>query len=145
MKKILIVLANYYPEISKLLLQGCQNKLKELGYEFEVLEVDGALEIPVAIAYVNASNQKDKYQGYIALGCVIRGETSHYDIVCNESARGISKLSLKYQLAIANGILTVENFQQAIVRADQLQKNKGGFCAQACHNLIKIKNQFNIN
>ncbi|MFM7620507.1 MAG: 6,7-dimethyl-8-ribityllumazine synthase [Alphaproteobacteria bacterium] len=145
MKKILIVLADYYPEISKLLLYGCQSKLKELGYEFEVLKVAGALEIPVAISYVNASNQSSKYQGYIALGCVIRGETSHYDIVCNESARGITKLSIKHQLAIANGILTVENFQQAIARAHYSQKNKGGFCAQACHNLISIKNQLNLN
>ena len=142
MKKILIVLANYYPEISKLLLQGCQTKLKELGYEFEILEVDGALEIPVAIAYVNASNQRDKYQGYIALGCVIRGETSHYDVVCNESAREISKLSLKYQLAIANGILTVENEAQALVRADPAQKDKGGEAAKAAIALLELKGQF---
>ena len=138
MKKILIVQATFYAHISKLLLEGAVKKITELGYEYEIVTVPGALEIPTAIAFA----EEKKYDGYVALGCVIRGETSHYDIVANESARGLNKLAIKKKIAIGNGILTVENEAQAIVRADPKQKDKGGFAANACVSMIKLKEKF---
>ncbi len=142
MKKILIVEARFYPEISDLLLNGAIAKLKQAGLDYEVINVMGALEIPIAISFAIESK---KYAGFVALGCVIRGETSHYDIVANESARGLMKLSLKKHLAIGNGILTVENDDQAIVRADPAQKDKGGFAVAACLRMIELQKQFGIN
>ncbi|MSP33746.1 MAG: 6,7-dimethyl-8-ribityllumazine synthase [Rickettsiales bacterium] len=142
MKKILIVEARFYPEISDLLLNGAIAKLKQAGLDYEVINVMGALEIPSAISFAIESK---KYAGFVALGCVIRGETSHYDIVANESARGLMKLSLKKHLAIGNGILTVENDDQAIVRADPTQKDKGGFAVAACLRMIELQKQFGIN
>lgn len=139
MKKILIVQANFYKEISQLLLAGATKKIIELGFDYEVITVPGALEIPTAIAFAEES---EKYAGYVALGCVIRGETSHYDIVANESARGLNKLAMKKKIAIGNGILTVENEAQAIVRADPKQKDKGGFAANACVAMIDLKKKF---
>ncbi len=160
MKKILIVEARFYPEISDLLLEGAKAKIESYGFkngkfveylnelaphdirlDYEIIQVSGALEIPAAIALAIESK---KYAGYIALGCVIRGETSHYDIVANESARGLMKLSLKKH-AIANGILTVENADQAIVRADPKQKDKGGFVVTACLRMIELQKQFGVN
>jgi len=142
MKKILIVEARFYPEISDLLLNGAIAKLKQARLDYEVINVMGALEIPIAISFAIESK---KYAGFVALGCVIRGETSHYDIVANESARGLMKLSLKKHLAIGNGILTVENDDQAIVRADPAQKDKGGFAVAACLRMIELQKQFGIN
>ncbi len=139
MKKILIVEARYYDHISDLLLEGAVNKINQLGYVHEKINVAGALEIPLAISLAKESGN---YAGYVALGCVIRGETSHYDIVANESARGLSKLALKYHLAIGNGILTTENEAQAIVRADPKQKNKGAFAVEACVQMIELKKKF---
>lgn len=144
MKKILIVQGIFYPEISKLLLNGATAKLEKLGYSYEILDVLGALEIAPVISIVSKSDRARDFAGFIALGCVIRGETSHYEIVCNESARALSQLSIEHNLAIANGILTVENQPQAIIRANPTQKDKGGFCAMACHQLILIKNNFKI-
>ena len=141
MKKILIIQAVYYQHIADLLLLGTKSKLDELGYEYQVISVDGALEIPLVISFIINSNQLNQYDGFIALGCVIRGETSHYEIVCNESARSISYLSTKFAIPVANGILTVENEDQAIKRADPKQKNKGGFCAKVCVDLINLKKQ----
>ena len=100
----------------------------------------GVFEIPAVIAFAKDSK---KYEGYLALGCVIRGETTHYDYVCLESARGLNDLAIKEKLAIGYGILTVENEAQAIVRADPKQKDKGGFSANACIEMIKLKNQLN--
>lgn len=139
MKKILIIEANFYEHISKNLLDGATQKAKELGYDYDVLTVPGALEIP---AVISMANESDKYCGYVALGCVIRGETSHYDIVANESARGLNQLAIEKKIAIGNGILTVENEEQALVRSDPAKKNKGGFAANACVEMIKIKNNF---
>lgn len=139
MKKILIVEARFYEEISELLLQGAINKIKAAGFSYETITVPGALEIPVAIAMAVDTNH---YDGFVALGCVIRGETSHYDIVANESARGLMKLSLKKKLAIGNGILTVENDDQAIMRADPKKMDKGGFAAEACLKMIELTKHF---
>ncbi len=139
MKKILIVEARFYTKISDLLLQGAKAKLQEMKVEFDVVNVAGALEIPALIAIAAESK---KYDGFIALGCVIRGETSHYDIVANESARGLMTLALEKKLAIGNGILTVENEAQALVRADIKQKDKGGFAVGACLQMIELKAKF---
>ena len=113
MKKILIIQADFYQHISKLLLAGATKKISDLGYEFEIITVPGALEIP---AVIGLAKDLGKYVGYVALGCVIRGETSHYDIVAGESARGLNELAIEKKLAIGNGILTVENEAQALVR-----------------------------
>jgi 6,7-dimethyl-8-ribityllumazine synthase len=139
MKKILIVQADFYAHISKLLLEGATKKITESGCEYEIITVSGALEIPTAIVFAEESK---KYAGYVALGCVIRGETSHYDIVTTESARGLSKFAMKKKIAIGNGILTVENEAQAIARADPKQKNKGGFAANACIEMIRLRERF---
>jgi 6,7-dimethyl-8-ribityllumazine synthase len=141
MKKILIVEARFYPEISDLLLQGAIQQIEKAGFSYEVIEVPGALEIPVAISFAIASG---KYAGFVALGCVIRGETSHYDVVVNESARGLMKLSLKKHVALGNGILTVENEDQALERADYKRLDKGGFAAHACLKMIELKKHFAV-
>lgn len=139
-KKIIIIQANYYQDISQMLLDGAVAEIK--SHNFEIINVPGAFEIPSAINMIHNSDQNNEIAGYIALGCVIRGETSHYDYVCSESARGINKLAIKYQLPIGNGIITVENKDQAKVRADINQRNKGGFAARACLDMIKLKEKY---
>ena len=136
MKKILIINADFYTEISNLLLEGAIEIINNSDYEYEVVRVPGAFEIPAVIAFAKDSN---KYDGYIALGCVIRGETTHYDYVCLESARGLNELAIKEKLAIGYGIITVENEEQAIARANPTKKDKGGFAANACLEMIKLK------
>jgi 6,7-dimethyl-8-ribityllumazine synthase len=140
MKKILIVQARYYEDISDMLLEGTTKHLKENGFEYEIVTISGAFEIPAVIAL--ASKSKENYQGYIALGCVIKGETTHYDYVCLESARGLNDLAYKDGLAIGYGIITCENKDQAIARADMKQKNKGGFAAKVCLEMIDLISQF---
>ena len=134
--KILIVQARFYDDISDMLLEGTVAKLKEIGIDYDIIDVKGALEIPYAI---NLKAKEGRYDGFIALGCVIRGETSHYDIVTMQSAYGIMKLTVERDLAIANGIITVENREQAYVRASIKDKDKGGFVAQACVEMIKLR------
>ena len=139
MKKILIVQATFYEKISAMLLEGATNVLKASGYEYEIITLPGAFEIPAAIAFAETSK---KYVGYVALGCVIRGETTHYDYVCLESARGLNELAFKEKLAIGYGIITTENEAQALERADPKRKNKGGFVANACLEMVKLKERF---
>ena len=140
MKKVLIVQAKFYQHISTMLLEGAIAELKKHNFDYDIIGVLGAFEIPAAIALASKTNQ---YQGYVALGCVIRGETTHYDYVCIESARGLNELGYKNGLAIGYGIITSENESQAIARADKNQKDKGGFAALACLKMIEIKKQFN--
>ncbi|MEZ5692083.1 MAG: 6,7-dimethyl-8-ribityllumazine synthase [Rickettsiales bacterium] len=135
---ILVVSANFYPEISNELLSGARRTLEHMNANFEEIEVPGAFEIPPAINMAVASG---KYDGYVALGCVIRGETSHYDYVCGESARGIMNLSLRYNIPIGYGILTVEDYEQAFKRASVGEGNKGKAAVEACLKLITIKNK----
>ncbi len=139
MTKILIIQADFYKEISALLLKGAIKKIIDAGYQYEVVTVPGAFEIPAVIAFAKDSK---KYDGYVALGCVIRGETTHYDYVCLESARGLNELAFKEKLAIGYGIITVENEEQAIARADINKKDKGGFAANACLEMIKLRKMF---
>ena len=141
-KKVLIVDANFYQDLATELVRGAVAELEKIGVSYERLSVPGALEIPSAISLVSQGNDAKLFAGYIALGCVIRGETSHYDIVCGESARGLSKLALDRNLAIGNGILTVDNWEQAWVRASVLKKNKGRDAAIACLSLFEIKQRY---
>ena len=141
-KKVLIVDANFYEDLANELVRGAVAELEKMGISYERLSVPGALEIPSAISLVSQGNKAKLFAGYIALGCVIRGETSHYDIVCGESARGLSKLALDKNLAIGNGILTVDNWEQAWARASVLKKNKGRDAAIACLSLFEIKQRY---
>lgn len=136
---ILIISANFYPEVTNELLSGARAELKRTGASFNEIEVPGAFEIPAAINFAIASK---KYSGYVALGCVIRGETSHYDYVCGESARGLMDIALNKNAAIGYGILTVENMEQAMVRARVNDGNKGRDAVVACLKLIAIKQKF---
>ncbi len=138
MSKILIVEARYYSEVLENLLEGALDELKKNSIDCDVITLQGALEIPATVAFAERSVEYN-YDGYICLGCVIRGQTSHYDYVCGETSRGIMDLSINMNIAIVNGILTVENIKQAMMRADKNSKNKGGEVARACIQLIKIK------
>lgn len=137
---VMIVQSPYYEEIAAGLLTGALQALDRIGATCEVFQVSGALEIPAAIAMGSDSN---KFDAYLALGCVIRGETSHYDIVCNESARGLSELALSRGLLIGNAILTCDTIQQAIVRADPGQKNKGADAVAAIVSLYDVRKTLN--
>lgn len=137
--KILIVEAPYYTEVSDNLAKGAIAELEAGNVSYERLEVPGALEVPLAIKLAHDSGQ---YDGFVALGCIIRGETSHYDIVCNESARGIMLLGVDHHIAIGNGILTCENKEQALERARPDKKNKGRDAVQAALRIIALKEKF---
>ena len=132
--KLLIVVAPYYKDIADNLLQGATQQIADVGGTFEMAEVPGALEIPTAIGI---AERLQKFDGYVALGCVIRGETTHYETVCNDSSRAITLLGLQ-GLCIGNGILTVENRAQAEVRADPGAQNKGGGAAAAALHLVAL-------
>ena len=136
MTKVLVVEARYYNHINDLLLEGIKAELDAAGAEFDVLTVPGALEIPSAVSF----SLNKGYDAFVVAGCIIRGETSHYDIVCNESARGVYDLVLAYDLPLGNAILTVENEAQALARAKTDQKNKGGEAAKAALRMLEIKN-----
>lgn len=138
MTHILIVEARFYDAIADAELEGAIAALTAAGATHEILTVPGALEIPAAIAFADASGA---YDGFVALGCVIRGETYHFEVVAGESARALMALTLD-GLAIGNGILTVENEAQAWVRARQSEKNKGGESAVAALAMIAIKARF---
>ncbi len=141
MTKILIIEARYYEGISDGLLEGALAKLHAANVEIAQVTVPGALEIPHVISY--AEDADCGYDGYVALGCVIRGETTHYDYVCQESARALMDLAVDYQLAIGNGIITVENEKQAWARAKMSEKDKGGFAANAVLEMIAIRTELN--
>jgi 6,7-dimethyl-8-ribityllumazine synthase len=132
--KLLIVVAPYYKDIADNLVAGARAVGAACGAEVDLIEVPGALEVPSAIAL---AQRLAEYDGYVALGCVIRGETTHYDTVCNDSSRAISLLGLQ-GACIGNGILTVENRAQAEVRADPAGQNKGGGAAAAALHLIAL-------
>ncbi|WP_128892542.1 6,7-dimethyl-8-ribityllumazine synthase [Erythrobacter sp. HKB08] len=138
MARFLIVEARFYDHLNDMLIAGAKAALQKAGHEVEVLTVPGALEIPGAISLAAESGQFD---GFVAIGVVIRGETYHFEIVAGESARGIMALTMD-GIPIGNGILTVENEQQAIVRADPAQKNKGGEAAEAALSLLDLQGRF---
>jgi 6,7-dimethyl-8-ribityllumazine synthase len=138
MAKFLIVEARFYAHLNDMLVSGAKSALEAEGHETEVLTVPGALEVPGAIALAAESGE---YDGFVAIGVVIRGETYHFEIVAGESARAIMALTMD-GFAIGNGILTVENEDQALVRADPAQKDKGGEAAKAALALLAIGRRF---
>jgi 6,7-dimethyl-8-ribityllumazine synthase len=138
MAKFLIVEARFYDHLNDMLIEGARAALKAAGHKSETITVPGALEIPAAISLAEATGD---YDGFVAIGVVIRGETYHFEIVAGESARGIMAMTMD-GLAIGNGILTVENEEQALVRADPAQKDKGGEAAKAAIALLQLKERF---
>ncbi|QIG53019.1 6,7-dimethyl-8-ribityllumazine synthase [Altererythrobacter sp. BO-6] len=138
MARFLIVEARFYAHLNDMLIAGAKGALEAAGHEVEVITVPGALEIPGAIALAAESGS---YDGFVAIGVVIRGETYHFEIVAGESARAIMALTMD-GIAIGNGILTAENEQQAIVRADPAQKDKGGEAAKAAIALLALQERF---
>ena len=136
--RLLIVVAPYYKDIADNLVAGARAVAEKAGASADLIEVPGALEIPTAIGM--AARMAD-YDGFVALGCVIRGETTHYDTVCNDSSRGLTMLGLQ-GVAIGNGILTVENRKQAEVRADPADMDKGGGAAAAALHLVALSRKW---
>lgn len=134
--RVLIVVSPYYKDIADNLVAGATAAITAAGATADTVNVPGALEIPTAIKLAS-----DAYDGFVALGCIIRGETTHYDTVCNDSSRALSLMGLD-GICIGNGILTVENRTQAEVRADHTSQNKGGGAAEAAMHLIAIKRRF---
>jgi 6,7-dimethyl-8-ribityllumazine synthase len=143
---LLIVEARFYDDLADALLAGAKAALDEAGATHDVVTVPGALEIPAAISFAleGATEGGKNYRGFVALGCVIRGETHHFDIVANESARALMDLSVNKGIALGNGILTVENEEQAWVRARQGDGDKGGFAARAALTMIALREKFGV-
>jgi 6,7-dimethyl-8-ribityllumazine synthase len=144
---ILIIEGRYYNHIADALLQGAEMTLREADATWEIVSVPGALEIPqVLAAAIDAGAFDDgsakPFHGAVALGCVIRGETTHYETVANESARALMDLATQYAIPVGNGILTVENEAQAIARASVTGKNKGNEAAWACLEVLRAKREF---
>lgn len=147
-RRVLIVQAPYYQHIVDPLRAGALRVLEAANCEVDVINVPGAFEIPAAIRWAEAGRdfgEEPGYDGYVALGCVIRGETSHYDYVCGECARAIMDLTVQDKLAIGFGVLTVENEAQAIVRADQTRKDKGGEAARAVLAMMELRDVFGLD
>ena len=139
--KVLIVVAPYYQSIAENLLKGAKTEILASNGTFDIVEVPGALEIAAAIGI---AERLGNFDAYVALGCVIRGETTHYETVCNDSSRGLTLLGLQ-GLCIGNGILTVESFEQAEARADPGNQNKGGGAAAAALHLLSLSHKWANN
>ena len=142
---LLIVEARFYDDLADALLKGAKAALDEAGATYDLITVPGALEIPavISMALDAADEGGTDYDGFVALGTVIRGETYHFEIVANESSRAVTNLAVDEAIAIGNGILTVENDEQAWVRARKDDKDKGGFAARAALTMIAVKNRLN--
>ena len=136
---IAIIEARYYTDLSDMLLAGATSVLKSISATSEIITVPGSLEIPFTL---QAAALSKKFDGYIVMGSVIRGETTHYETVCNESNRGVMDIALKYNLPIGNAILTIENMDQAIDRADPTRMNKGGGAAEAMLHMLFLQQKF---
>ena len=140
--RILVVEGRFYSDLSDELLKGAKDALEAHDADYDVITVPGALEVPAVIAIAEEGGHRPAgvaYDGYVALGVVIRGETHHFDIVANESARGIMDLAIGKKIAVGNGILTVEDEDQAWARARVSEGDKGGGAARACLDMIAIK------
>lgn len=137
--RILIVAARYYPDVVDQMTARALEVIAEAGATGSLIEAPGAFEIPGVIAMAASMGEHD---GFVGLGCVVRGETSHYDYVCGESARGLMTLSTDHKLAIGYGILTVETIEQAKVRADPAHGDKGGEAARACLAMAVLRNRY---
>ena len=145
---IMIVESPYYQEIAEKMIESVLIELEAVGATYERFEVPGTFELPGAIRMAIESNEhpsdRKRFDGYIALGCVIRGETSHYDYVCNESARGLNDLVLKYGIALGYGVLTTENGDQALARSSRDGHDRGGAAARACLAMVDLQRKFNL-
>lgn len=144
---VLVVEARYYNDIADMQLRGAEAVFQRAGATFEVVTVPGSLEIPAAILFAAEGHKKANlrlFDGYVALGCVIKGGTHHDQIVGVESARGLQELSLRHALAIGNGILTVNNLEQAVERADPARMNRAGDAAEACLRMIELQHRFHL-
>jgi len=139
---IMVVEARFYTDIADELYKGAMGALADAGASHERFEVAGAFELPAAIGFAHRADP-GRFDGYLALGCVIRGETTHYDYVCAESARGLQDLAVREGLAIGYGVLTVENREQAWARASVERKNKGRDVAEACLGMIRLRDLLN--
>lgn len=140
--RLLIVESRFYDDIADELLAGAKAMLDAHGVAYDIVTVPGAFEVPAAIAMAEDASRRPvgkTYDGYVALGCVIRGDTTHYDYVCNESARGLMELSITQRLAIGYGILTVEDEDQAWARARRSEGDKGGAVAKVCLDMIALR------
>jgi 6,7-dimethyl-8-ribityllumazine synthase len=137
---ILLVEAPYYAHIADPLRRGAERALVAAGATHEIVSVPGAFEIPAAIAFV--ARVTNRFDGFVALGCVIRGETTHYDHICAECARGLQDLAVHEGIAVGFGVLTVENEAQALARASAERRDKGGEAVRACLALIDLKRRF---
>jgi len=142
--RLLIVEARFYDALSDALLAGAKAALDEAGAAYDVVTVPGALEVPAVISFAldGAEEGGVDYDGFVALGCVIRGETYHFDIVANESCRALMDLAVDESIAVGNGILTVENEAQAWARARIEEGDKGGFAARAALTMIALRDRF---
>jgi 6,7-dimethyl-8-ribityllumazine synthase len=140
-KKLLIIEARFYDDLADALLEGAKAALDEAGVGYDVVTVPGALEIPAVISFALDAEEDEGqgYDGFVALGTVIRGETYHFDIVANESARALMDLSVQESICIGNGILTTENEEQAWARARRSEGDKGGFAARAALTMIAVQ------
>lgn len=144
--RVLIVEARFYDALADALLEGAKDALRAQGADFDVISVPGALEVPTAIALAEEAGRfptAPRYDGYVALGCVIRGETYHFEIVSDQSAAALSSLGLK-GLIIGNGILTTEDEDQAWARARISEGDKGGGAARACLDLIALRKRLRV-
>jgi 6,7-dimethyl-8-ribityllumazine synthase len=143
-----IIQASFYPDIAALQLQGAKAVLDRAGASYDILSVPGALEIPAAISFSIRALDFDpirrRSDGFVALGCILKGGTHHDQIVAFESARGLQDLAIRYALAIGNGILACETKEQAMERADPARMNKGGAAAEACLRMIELKHKFRL-
>tara|TARA_B100001559_G_scaffold222324_1_gene186622 strand:- start:84 stop:527 length:444 start_codon:yes stop_codon:yes gene_type:complete len=137
--KFLIIESRFYSDISDQLLLGAKEELDSKGILYDVISVSGSLEIPQAINIIVNDNKKNVYNGFIALGCVIRGETSHYDYVCSETMHWLNSIALKKNLCLGNGILTCENMEQAVKRSSISEGNKGRSAVLASLGLVQLK------
>ena len=144
--RVLVVEARFYDDLADALLDGATDVLRARGVDYDVVSVPGALEVPPAIALAEEAGRyptAPRYDGYVALGCVIRGETYHFEIVSDQSAAGLMQLGLK-GLAIGNGILTTEDEDQAWARARRSEGDKGGGAARACLDLIALRKRLRV-
>lgn len=146
---VMIIEARFYPDIADMELQGAKEVLDRVSATYEVLTVPGALEIPAAISFairaLDFDPMRRRSEGFIALGCVIKGNTRHDEIVGTESARGLQDLAIRRSLAIGNGILTCSTLEQALERADPARLNRGGAAAEACLRMLEIKHRFRLS
>ena len=145
---VLIVEARFYEDVADSLVEGAAQVLEAAGFDHERLEVPGVFEIPGAIGMALRSMEFHSepiiYAGFLALGCVIRGETSHYDYICGEASRALMDLTTEFSVPLGFGVLTCEDMDQAKVRADPNRKNKGGEAAQACLRMMDVKRHFRL-